>query len=70
LRTLTHDALRAFHPRFEAAAGELLALDRALEERAMLARPARVRVAEALDEADRSLAAEADALAREEEIKP
>jgi len=31
---------------------------------------ARARVAEALDEADRALAAEADALAREEETTP
>jgi argininosuccinate lyase len=70
LRTLTHDALRGFHPRFEAGATELLALDRALEERAMPGATARVRVAEALDEADRTLAAEADTLAREEEITP
>jgi argininosuccinate lyase len=70
LRTLTHDALRAFHPRFGAAAGEVLALDRALEERAMVGATARARVAEALGEADRALAAEADALAREEETTP
>jgi len=62
--------LRAFHPRFEAGADKLLALERALEERSMMGATARVRVVEALDEADRVLAAEADALAREEETTP
>jgi argininosuccinate lyase len=70
MRTLTHDALRAFHPRFEAGADKLLALDRALEERAMVGATARARVAEALDEADLALAAESAALAREEETTP
>ncbi len=70
MRTLTHEALRAFHPSFEAGASELLALDRALEERAMVGATARVRVAEALDEADRALEAEVVALAREEETTP
>jgi hypothetical protein len=36
----------------------------------MVGATAWVRVAEALDEADRALAAEADTLAREEEITP
>jgi argininosuccinate lyase len=70
MRTLTHDALRAFHPRFESGAGELLALDRALEERAMVGATSRARVAEALDEADRALEIEAAALSREEETTP
>lgn len=70
LRTLTHDELRAFHPAFEAGADKLLALERALEERSMVGATARVRVVEALDDADRALAAESDALAREEEITP
>jgi len=70
MRTLTHNALRAFHPGFEAGADELLALDRALEERTMVGATSRARVAEALDEADLALAAEATALAREEETSP
>ncbi len=70
LRTLTHDELRSFHPRFEASADKLLALERALEERSMPGATARKRVLEALDEADRALAEESNALAREEEITP
>jgi hypothetical protein len=70
LRTLTHDELRAFHPRLEANADKLLALERALEERSMMGATARARVVEALDDADQLLAAESTALAREEEITP
>ena len=67
LRTLSADALRHFHPRFAGGASELLALERALEERAMIGATARVRVVEALAEAGQRLDAEAAALAREQE---
>jgi len=67
LRTLSADALRQFHPSFTAGAGELLALERSLEERAMVGATARVRVVEALDAAEQSLDAERAALARERE---
>jgi argininosuccinate lyase len=67
LRALSVESLRAFHPAFPAGSGELLALDRALEERAMVGATARARVVEALDEAERRLADEARRLARDEE---
>ena len=69
LRTLTHDELRASIRASEAGADELLALERALEERSMVGATARARVVEALDEAERALDAEAAALAREEETR-
>jgi argininosuccinate lyase len=67
LRTLSADALRQFHPSFATGAGEILTLERALEERAMVGATARARVVEALAEAERSLDAESVALAREQE---
>jgi len=67
LRSLPVESLRAFHPSFPAGSGELLALERALEERAMIGATARARVVEALDEAERRLADEARRLARDEE---
>jgi argininosuccinate lyase len=70
LRALTRAQLHSFHPRFPAAAGELLALERALEERAMTGATARSRVVEALDDAERALAQETAALTREEETTP
>jgi argininosuccinate lyase len=67
LRTLSADALRHFHPSFPAGAAELLALERALEGRAMFGATARARVVEALADAERRLDTEAAALAREKE---
>ncbi|MCP5056823.1 MAG: argininosuccinate lyase [bacterium] len=48
---LSHEALRSFHPAFPAGADELLALERALEERALPGGTARAQVQEALTEA-------------------
>jgi len=62
LRALSREDLRAFHAAFPAGAGELLSLDRALEERALVGGTARVRVAEALDAARDELDAERRAL--------
>jgi argininosuccinate lyase len=67
LRALSRADLRAFHPSFSADASELLALDRALEERAIFGATARERVVEALDAAERAIADETAALAREQE---
>ena len=57
LRALSREDLRAFHAAFDAGAGELLSLERALEERALPGATARVRVAEALDAAEATLCA-------------
>jgi argininosuccinate lyase len=62
LRALSRSELRAFHPSFAADAGELLSLERALEERAMPGATARSRVGEALDAAERAVAAEIESL--------
>ncbi|RIL06575.1 MAG: argininosuccinate lyase [Proteobacteria bacterium] len=70
LRTLSKETLQRFHAAFTADAGELLALERALEERSMPGATARSRVVEALAEAERLLAAEDAALAQEEESHP
>ena len=67
LRTLGKAELQAFHPEFPGTASELLTLERALEERSMFGATARVRVAEALDAADRALDDESSQLARERE---
>jgi argininosuccinate lyase len=67
LRRLSEAELRGFHGSFPAAASELLALERALEERAMVGATARSRVVAALAGAEAALVAEAEALAREEE---
>lgn len=67
LRTLTAETLRGFHPSFTASAGELLALDRALEERSMIGATARSRVVEAIADAEQTLADEASRLDQEEE---
>jgi argininosuccinate lyase len=71
LRALSQSDLRAFHPSFAADARELLSLERALEGRAMPGATARSRVCEALDAAERSVAAELAALrdAAEEQRK-
>ncbi len=60
LRTLTRAELRSFHPSFDASAGELLDLERSVESRSLAGGTARVRVVEALSQAE---AAVADALA-------
>jgi len=57
LRALSREDLRAFHAAFDAGAGELLSLERALEERALPGATARPRVVEALDAAEAELAA-------------
>jgi argininosuccinate lyase len=49
LRTLSREDLRAFHPEFPASAGDLLSLERAIEERNLVGGPAREPVAHALD---------------------
>jgi argininosuccinate lyase len=67
LRALGQRELRAFHDAFASDANELLALERALEERSMFGATARVRVAEALDAADRALDAECALLDSERE---
>jgi argininosuccinate lyase len=67
LRTLSHDALRGFHPAFPSGADELLSLEAALERRDLPGATARVRVEEALARAERELAAEARALDAEKE---
>jgi len=65
LRQLSHADLQAFSPAFPTGAGDLLSLERALEERALPGGTARARVAEALDQALDTLAAERDALGEE-----
>ncbi|MAE94510.1 MAG: argininosuccinate lyase [Deltaproteobacteria bacterium] len=55
LGALSRDELRRFHPAFPAGAGELLALERALEERALVGGTARARVEEAIAEAQERL---------------
>ena len=65
LRQLSHADLQAFSPAFPTGAGDLLSLERALEERALPGGTARARVAEALDQAHDTLAAERDALGEE-----
>jgi argininosuccinate lyase len=57
LRALSREDLRAFHVAFDASAGELLSLERALEERSLTGATARVRVLEALDAAESELGA-------------
>jgi argininosuccinate lyase len=56
-RTLSVEELRAFHPAFPAAAGELVGLERSIEARDLPGGPARRRVLAALDEAEARLAA-------------
>ncbi len=60
LRSLTRAELRSFHPAFDGSAGELLDLERSVESRSLAGGTARVRVVEALAEAE---AAVSDALA-------
>jgi argininosuccinate lyase len=62
LRTLSHEDLVAFHPAFPGGAGELLDLERALEERRLPGGTARERVLEALEEAEVRLTREREAL--------
>ncbi len=57
LRTLSREDLRAFHPAFDAAASELLDLERSVEARSLPGGTARVRVAAALDEAEAEVSA-------------
>ena len=60
LRSLTRAELRSFHPAFDGSAGELLDLERSLESRSLTGGTARVRIVEALAEAEATVA---DALA-------
>jgi argininosuccinate lyase len=62
LRLLSRDELRGFHAAFPAGSGELLALERALEERALPGGTARARVREALSAAEQRLKRESTAL--------
>ncbi|MCL4686347.1 argininosuccinate lyase [Myxococcota bacterium] len=68
LRTLSHDALRRFHPAFPSGADDLLSLERALERRNLPGATARVRVLEALAAAETELAKEAGSLTAAQEI--
>jgi len=56
LTSLSREDLAAFHPAFPAGAGELLDLERALEQRNLVGGTARANVLAALDRADRELA--------------
>ena len=67
LRALSREDLRAFHAVFPAPAGELLGLERALEERSLVGGTARVRVQEALAAAEARIRAEHEALGAEGE---
>ncbi len=58
LGALSKEELRRFHPAFPAGAQELLAVERALEERSLPGGTARARVEEALDDAAARLARE------------
>ena len=62
LRALSREDLRAFHGAFPAAAGELLSLERALEERALPGGTARATVAAALERAELEIRASLEAL--------
>ncbi|HEU4427696.1 MAG TPA: argininosuccinate lyase, partial [Myxococcota bacterium] len=62
LRQLAREELRGFHAAFPASSGELLDLERALEQRALPGGTARARVREALAAAERRLQEEAAAL--------
>ncbi len=61
-RALSQEELRAFHPAFPAPARELVSLETALEQRRASGATARERVREALEQAERACAAEAEAL--------
>ena len=65
LRKLTREELRGFHAAFPSSSGALLALERALEGRALPGGTARERVREALAEAERRLRGEVAALEEE-----
>jgi argininosuccinate lyase len=67
LRALPVETLRGFHASFTAGADELLALERALEERAMPGATARARVIEALAQAEGALTRESAEIDLEEE---
>ena len=56
LRALSREDLRAFQPAFPASAGDLLSLERALEERDLPGATSRRRVAAALEDAEARLA--------------
>jgi argininosuccinate lyase len=61
-RTLSAEDLRAFHPAFPAAAGELVGLERSVEARDLVGGPARRRVLAALEAAEARLRSEEAAL--------
>ena len=70
LRSLSREDLRAFHGAFPLPAGELLSLDRALEERSLVGGTARVTVSAALDAAQRQIGDALDALDALNELEP
>jgi argininosuccinate lyase len=61
-RTLSAEDLRAFHPAFPAAAGELVGLERSVEARDLVGGPARRRVLAALEATEARLRSEEAAL--------
>jgi argininosuccinate lyase len=65
LRSLSHEAMQAFHPAFPAGADELLDLDRSLEQRTLTGGTARTVVVQALAQARRELDAAAAQLETE-----
>jgi argininosuccinate lyase len=70
LRALSHEDLRAFHAAFPAGASELLDLERAVEARDLPGGTARVRVEEALAEAEAEVASSLARLAPQAEEVP
>ena len=56
LRSLSHDDLKGFHPAFPSGAGELLSLERAVEERNLIGGTSRARVEESLARAEAEVA--------------
>jgi argininosuccinate lyase len=68
LSKLSHEELRLFHQAFRTGAAEIVSLEGALEGRALAGGTARGRVEEALAAATARLAAEREALARDEAV--
>jgi len=66
LRALSRAELAAFHPEFDGSAAELLDLERSVEGRSLAGGTARVRVVEALVEAESDVAARLDRIASED----
>jgi argininosuccinate lyase len=67
LRELGHAELQGFHAAFPAGASELLALERAIEDRSLPGGPARKNVEGALERAEAEIGRRLTALERDEE---